>query len=98
MPGLTRGSSNAFPVDQSDWIHHQTTGSLRLARRWVDCITTTTGKQRNALGKEEISLKHIFTEATNSFFGAARFPKRVQSLDRSNGNPVSGSLLDPPGG
>jgi hypothetical protein len=64
----------------------------------VVSITITTGKQRNALGEEEISLERIFTEATNSFFGAVRFPKHAQSLDRSNGNPVSGFLMDPPGG
>ena len=56
--------------------------SSHLAQRRVACITTTTGKQRNVLGREEIRSKHTITEA-GAFFEISSFPKSPTLTDRS---------------
>ena len=56
------------------------------------CTTTTTGKQRDATGKEEVSLKQPVTETDSRVLrGGFGFPS-VNS-HRSNGKPVSGFSL-----
>ena len=61
--GPTRGLSSASRADQNDQKHLQPTGSSRLGQCWAVSITTTTGKRRDALDKEEVSPKQPVTEA-----------------------------------
>jgi hypothetical protein len=81
------------PRNRTDVLfgQHRSAGSFHLARCWVDCITTTTGKQRTMLDKEEVNHKQPVTEA-GSRSKAAPVLQSTNS-QRSNGNPVSGFSL-----
>ena len=79
MSGHTRVSGSAFRASRSGWRRRQSVGGLCLARCWVSYITTTTGKQRSALGKEEVSPKHTITEADIEHLRAASVLRSANS-------------------